>query len=238
MLRSESQKHHGAVRVRSANQRDGAELCGLRERAVAFGLAALDDADVLELFLSRAMPRGARTWAQVLLGTWKSLQAVVAADIKDLEAVIGAAAAADLKVLYEAALRLLEPKVRDRDLISGHSGLQDYLRLRLTERTREQFRVLFLDRRNHLIADEVLGEGTFDHAPVYPREVVRRALQLDACGLVLVHNHPSGDESPSQADIAMTLAIIDACNGLRITVHDHLLVAGPHVISFRSRNLI
>ena len=222
----------------TTNHGSATELDGLRERAVTFGLASLGDADVLELYLSRCMKRGARTWAQVLLGTWKRLEAVIAADIKDLEAVVGAAAAADLKVLHEAALRLLEPKVRNRDLIAGHSALQNYLRVRLADRSREQFRVLFLGRRNHLIADEVLGEGTFDHAPVYPREVVRRALQLDACGLVLVHNHPSGDESPSQADIVMTLAIIDACNGLRITVHDHLLVAGRHVISFKVRNLI
>jgi DNA repair protein RadC len=99
-------------------------------------------------------------------------------------------------------------------------------------------RALFLNRRNHLIADEVLGEGTFDHAPVYPREVVRRALQLDACGVVLVHNHPSGDDNPSRADVEVTAIVIEACRGLRITVHDHLLVAGQQVISFKARGLI
>ncbi|MDP3870432.1 DNA repair protein RadC [Phenylobacterium sp.] len=219
-------------------QQSDSAVIGLRERAVAYGLGALGDPEVLELFLYRCMPTGARTWAQVLLGTWGTLDGVLAADIKDLEAVIGKAPAADLKVLHEAALRLAQGQVRRRDVIASSSALEAYLRIRLSERTREQFRVLFLDRRNHLIADEVLGEGTVDHAPVYPREIVRRALQLDACAVILVHNHPSGQTSPSTSDLKTTQEIVDACGPLRIVVHDHLLVAGHEVISFKALGLM
>lgn len=152
----------------------------LRERAATFGLTTLADPEILELFLGGALKTGARTWAQVLLGTWRSLDAVLWADISDLEAVVGRDAAVDLKLLHETTLRVLAGSIRRQEVISSSSALEAYLRVGLAERTREQFRVLFLNKRNMLIADEVMGEGTVDHAPVYPREVIRRAILLEA----------------------------------------------------------
>lgn len=212
-------------------------LGGLRERAAVYGLEALSESDVLELFLTRSLKSGAKTWAQVLLGTWQSLAGVLGADVEDLRAVVGREAAVDLKLLHEATLRVLAGSIRNRDVLSSSTALQAYLRVKLAERTREQFRVLFLDKRNQLISDELMGQGTTDHAPVYPREVVRRAIQLDACALVLVHNHPSGDPSPSHADIKMTQEVVAACAPLRIVVHDHLLIAGQTVVSFKALGL-
>lgn len=211
---------------------------GLRERASRFGLAALEEAEALELFLARSFPKGARTWAQVLLRRWGSLSQVLCADVADLQEVVGVATAVDLKLLHEATLRVMASSIVQRDLISSWSALLAYIRVGLAGRGRERFRVLFMDRRNRLILDEVMGEGTADHAPVYPRELIRRALQLDACAVILVHNHPSGDPTPSQADISVTKEIVEACRHLRITVHDHLIVAGEQVTSFKTLGLM
>jgi DNA repair protein RadC len=211
---------------------------GLRERAARFGLEALEDSEALALFLSRWMGRGARTWAEALLARCGSFERVLAADVEDLAQQIGRTAAVELKLLQDAARRLAAGALRNRELISSWDSLQRYLRVRLAEQGREEFRVLFLDKRNQLIADERLGAGTVDHAPVYPREVVRRALQLDSSALIFVHNHPSGDKHPSNADVVVTKELVAACNALKITVHDHLLVAGHEVVSFKSLGLI
>lgn len=211
---------------------------GLRERASRFGLAALEDVEALELFLARSFPNGARTWAQVLLRRWGCLNRVLGADLTDLQEVLGLSAAVDLKLLHEATLRVTAASIVHRDLISSWNSLLAYIRIGLAGRGRERFRVLFLDKRNRLLIDEVMGEGTIDHAPVYPRELIRRALQLDASALILVHNHPSGDPTPSQADISVTKEIVEACRHLRITVHDHLIVAGDDVTSFKALGLI
>jgi DNA repair protein RadC len=211
---------------------------GLRERASRFGLAALEDVEALELFLARSFSKGARTWAQVLLRRWGSLDRVLCADVADLQEVLGPSAAVDLKLLHEATLRIMAGSIVQRELIPSWSALLAYIRVGLAGRSRERFRVLFLDKRNRLIIDEVMGEGTIDHAPVYPRELVRRALQLDASALILVHNHPSGEPTPSQADISVTAEIVEACRHLRITVHDHLIVAGEEVTSFKALGLI
>jgi DNA repair protein RadC len=211
---------------------------GLRERAVQFGLEALDDAETLALFLSKRMRRGARTWAEILLVRFGGLERVLAADVDDLAHQVGRPAAIELKLLQDTARRLAAGALRKRELISSWEVLQQYLRIRLAQIGREQFRALFLDKRNQLIADECLGVGTVDHVPVYPREVVRRALQLDACAVIVVHNHPSGDPHPSNADVSVTKELAAACSALKITVHDHLLVAGQQVVSFKALGLI
>jgi DNA repair protein RadC len=140
--------------------------------------------------------------------------------------------------LHEAAIRQGRAGLRQRTVISSWTALLGYVRVMLASEVREQFRVLFLDKKNQLIADEQLGQGTVDHAPVYPREVMRRALELSASSLILVHNHPSGDPSPSQADIEMTKQIIEAGRSLRISIHDHLVVGRDGVASFKALGLI
>lgn len=211
---------------------------GLRERAARFGLATLEPRDALELFLARSLNQGAHTWAQVLLARWGSLERVLGAEVSDLAELLGVTAAVDLKLLHEVTQKIMAGSILKRDLISSWAQLQAYLRVAMGALSREQFRVLFLDKRNQLIADEVMGDGTIDHAPVYPREVVRRALQLHATALILVHNHPSGDQTPSAADIKVTREVVDACRTLRIAVHDHLIVAGQQVTSFKALGLI
>ena len=151
---------------------------------------------------------------------------------------IGENAAAYLRAVNELHQRAAREEIAGRAVISSWNALLAYVRQALQHETREQFRVIFLDRKNQLIADEVMGHGTVDHAPVYPREIARRALELAASALILVHNHPSGDTTPSRADIDMTREIIDALTPLEITVHDHLIVGKGGVTSFKSAGLI
>lgn len=211
----------------------------LRERA-ALSLPALPDYELLELHLFRSIPRGdVKPLAKALIARFGSLGAVLAASIADLKTVpgIGDAVALDLKLLHETALRLSQANVVKRPVITSWSQLLDYVKLALAHEPREQFRVLFLDKKNQLIADEVMNHGTVDHAPVYPREVVRRALELAASAIILVHNHPSGDPTPSSADIAMTKEIVEAARALRLSVHDHLVVGRDGVASFKALGL-
>lgn len=213
----------------------------LRERATAGGLPALPDYEVLELVLFRSIPRGdVKPLAKQLLARFGSLGGVLGATPEELRTVkgVGEAVALDLKLLHEAALRMGREQVARRPLISSWSALLAYVKTALAHEAREQFRVLFLDKKNQLIADEVMNRGTVDHAPVYPREVVRRALELSASAVILVHNHPSGDPSPSSADVDMTRQVIDAARPLRIAVHDHLVVARDGVASFRALGLL
>ena len=179
----------------------------LRERAGAGGLAALPDYEVLELLLFRSIPRGdVKPLAKQLIARFGSLGAVLGADAEALKTVrgVGEALALDLRLVQEAALRAAREQASRRTVISSWSALLAYVKTALAHEPREQVRVLFLDKRQALLADEVMGHGTVDHAPVYPREVVRRALELSASALILVHNHPSGDPTPSQADIEIT----------------------------------
>jgi DNA repair protein RadC len=151
---------------------------------------------------------------------------------------VGEAVALDLKLAHETSLRLARERVTARPVISSWTALLDYVRTALAHEPREQVRILFLDKRNQLIADEVMGRGTVDHAPVYPREVARRALELSASALILVHNHPSGDPTPSSADVDMTRQVVDALRPLRISVHDHLVVGRNGTASFKALGLI
>jgi DNA repair protein RadC len=211
----------------------------LRERAGA-SLSALPDYELLELLLFRSIPRGdVKPLAKALLARFGSLAAITGASDADLRGVpgVGEAVALDLRLLHEATLRIGRGAVGKRPVVSSWSQLLDYVKVALAHEPREQFRVIFLDKKNQLIADEVMNHGTVDHAPVYPREVVRRALELSASAIILVHNHPSGDPTPSRPDIDMTRQIVEAAKALRIAVHDHLVVGRDGVASFRALGL-
>jgi DNA repair protein RadC len=151
---------------------------------------------------------------------------------------VGEAVATEIKIVHAAAMRLLRGKVANRAVLSSWSAILDYVRAAMAFSGIEQFRILFLDKKNQLIADEVQQEGTVDHTPVYPREVIKRALELGASAIVLVHNHPSGDPTPSLADIEMTKKIIEAGERLNIVIHDHVVVGRKGHFSFRTNGLI
>jgi DNA repair protein RadC len=197
------------------------------------GPDALDDAEALQLLAGLGEGR-----SEALIAEFGSLPEALAADVAALRRVVPTDQAARLKLAADVARRLLVAPLQARSVLSSWTAVCDYLRAGLAGRTREEFRVLFLDKRNRLIRDEVMGRGTVDHAPVYPREVVRRALELDACALVLVHNHPGGDPTPSTADIDMTRQVVAAAQALRIAVHDHVVVGGQSVASFRALGLL
>jgi DNA repair protein RadC len=212
----------------------------LRGRAQAGGLTALPDYELLELFLFRSIPkRDIKPLAKQLLARFGSLSGVLGATPEELKTVagVGDTVALDLKLLHEAALRTAKEAIGKRPVISSWSALLAYVKAALAHEAREQFRVLFLDKKNQLIADEVMNRGTVDHAPVYPREVMRRALELSASAVILVHNHPSGDPTPSGADVDMTRQVVDAGRALRITVHDHLVVGTSGVASLKALGL-
>jgi DNA repair protein RadC len=213
----------------------------LRERAKVGGLGALPDYELLELYLFRAIPmKDTKPLAKALLARFGDLAAVLAASMADLRTVagVGDSVALDLKLIHEATLRIGRADAGKRTVISSWAALLAYVRVALAHEPREQFRVLFLDKKNQLIADEVMNQGTVDHAPVYPREVMRRALELASSSVILVHNHPSGDPTPSGADVEMTRQVIEAGKALRISVHDHLVVGREGVASLKSLGLM
>jgi DNA repair protein RadC len=212
----------------------------LRDRFAAFGPAGLDEGDTLALILSRCLrpglnPAGA---ADALTRRFGGLGRIFGAPEPELARVIGRDAARELGLLHGLLLRVLEHPLRQRTVLGSTEAVKTYLRARLAALPREVFHVLFLDKKNQLIADERLGVGTVDHAPVYPREVARRALELSASAFLLAHNHPSGDPTPSRADIDMTKQVVDAVKVLQIAVHDHFIVAGDQVTSLRTLGLM
>lgn len=213
----------------------------LRERAAKGGFVALPDYELIELFLFRTFPRGdVKPLAKALLTRFGSLDGVLGATVEELRTVqgVGEAAAMDLKLLHEVTLRAGRDKIAKRPVISSWSALLGYVRVALANESREQFAELFLDKKNQLIADEVMNRGTVDHAPVYPREVMRRALELSSSNIIIVHNHPSGDPTPSRPDIDMTKQIVEAGKALKIAVHDHLVVGREGVASFKALGLM
>ena len=200
------------------------------------GGQAMPDHELLELVLFRSMPRSdVKPIAARLLETFGDYNRVVSAPITRLLEVDGIdeTAAQDFKIVEATAHRLARARVMQRPVISSWDAVLDYCHTTMAHRETEQFRVLYLDRKNILIADEEQAKGTVDHVPVYPREVVKRALELNASALIVVHNHPSGDPTPSDADIAMTNQIRDAAEALDIQLHDHLIIGKSTELSFR-----
>lgn len=213
----------------------------LTERFRANGGEPLPDYELLELILFQALPRrDTKPIAKELLKRFGSFSGVLAAPIERLCEVdgIGEKAALHLKLIQASAARFARDGVRDRPLLSSWQAVIDYCRAAMAYAEREQFRILFLDKKNGLIADEVQQTGTVDHTPVYPREVVKRALELSATAVVLVHNHPSGDPTPSRADIQMTKQIADIARPLGIEVHDHIIVGKEGHASLKGLRLI
>jgi DNA repair protein RadC len=213
----------------------------LRARFLAGGAAAMPDYELLELALFAALPRkDTKPLAKLLLKRFGSFAEVIAAPRERLMEVegVGDSVAVHLKIIEAAAQRLARSQVIGRPALSSWAALLDYCTAAMARGAKEEFRVLFLDRKNVLIADEVQSSGTVDHTPVYPREILKRALELSASAIILVHNHPSGDPTPSRADIEMTRDIAKAASALGITIHDHLVIGRKGHASFKSLNLL
>ncbi len=213
----------------------------LRSRFRDGGADAMPDYELLEMTLFAALPRrDTKPLARALLARFGSFADVISAPRARLMEVkgVGEAVASHLKIVEAAAHRLAKTKVMGRPALSSWPALLDYCTAAMARSDKEEFRVLFLDRKNCLIADEVQNRGTVDHTPVYPREIVKRALELAASAVILVHNHPSGDPTPSKADIAMTREIVAAAKALSIAVHDHLVVGRGGHASFKSLGLL
>mgnify|MGYP005861350643 CR=1 FL=1 len=213
----------------------------LRTRFLAKGGDALSDYELLELLLGLAIPRrDVKPLAKALLRKFGGFAGVISAESSQLAEVagLGPAAVAALKSVQAGAARLTREQMLAKPVLSNWQALLDYCRATMAHQPREQFRILFLNQKNVLTHDELMQEGTINHAPVYPREVMRRALELSATAIILVHNHPSGDPTPSRDDIAMTKEIIEAGKRLGIAVHDHLVIGRHGHASFKSLGLI
>ena len=213
----------------------------LRDRFRGAGADALSDYELLEMVLFRALPRrDVKPLAKSLIVKFGSFAEVVHAPDTRLRETdgLGEAAITEIKLIAAAASRIAKGELKRRTVLSSWSTVVDYCRTAMAFADKEQFRILFLDKRNQLISDEVQQVGTIDHTPVYPREVVKRALELSATAVILVHNHPSGDPTPSQADITMTKAIIGVATPLGISVHDHIIVGKNGHASMKGLRLI
>lgn len=199
-------------------------------------LPGLDDRALLTLLLGRRQRQASGPAVEALFDRFGDLAAIASADVPELARVsgLGAMALTDLKLLRILSERLVRAEASRRPVITSWSALLAYVRVALAEEPREQFRTLFLDKRNRLLRDELVAHGTIDHAPVYPREVVRRALEVSAAAIILVHNHPSGDPAPSRADIEMTRKVVEAAKLFEIQVHDHLVIGRDGTASLRA----
>lgn len=213
----------------------------LRDRFLAGGSVALADYELLEMILFASKPRGdVKPLAKKLIATFGSFAKVVTATPEQLYKIegMGDAAVASILLTHAATERLLREQVIDKPLIQGWSALLDYAKASMAHKKIEEFRILFLNRRNELVHDEVQQRGTIDHTPVYTREVVKRALELGASSIILMHNHPSGDHTPSKADIEITQQVVEATKSVGIKVHDHLIISERGHYSFRSNGII
>jgi DNA repair protein RadC len=213
----------------------------LRERFLEAGPEAVTEYELLELVLFRAIPRrDVKPRAKALIAKFGSFGEVVSAPRQRLREIdgLGEAAIAEIKIVQAAAGRLARGQAKKRTVLSSWSAVLDYCRTTMAFSDKEQFRIIFLDKRNQIIADEVQQTGTVDHTPVYPREVVKRGLELSATALILVHNHPSGDPTPSRADIQMTQQIVEIAKPLGISVHDHIIVGKEGHASLKGLKLI
>ncbi len=213
----------------------------LRERFLGAGGDVLPDYELLELILFSARPRGdVKPLAKALLKQFGSFAGVIHAEESALRAVdeVGDAVVAAIKTIRISTQRLIKSEISDQPIIQSWSALMDYCKLAMGNKKIEEFRVLFLNHRHALIADEVMQRGTVNHTPVYPREIVKRALELAASSIILLHNHPSGDPTPSKADIDITKQIVDACKTININVHDHVIITATGHYSFKSFGLM
>lgn len=213
----------------------------LRARFLDAGPDALADYELLELLLFSALPRkDTKSIAKSLVETFGSFAEVIAADPDKLMAAdgLGESAVVGLKAVQAGAARLLRASIIDRPVVSSWQALIDYCTAQMAFEETEQFRILFLDKKNKLIADEAQQKGTVDHTPVYPREVVKRALELNASALIIVHNHPSGDPAPSRADIQMTAKVKEALDAVDLVLHDHLVIGRGQHVSFKQQGLL
>ena len=213
----------------------------LRQKFLDHGPDALNDYELLEMVLGQAIPRrDVKPLAKHLIDRFGGFAGVIATEPSELmrEKGIGETAAVALKTIQSAAVRMLKDEVKGRSVLNSWDKVMDYCLAAMAREKTEQFRILFLDTKHRLITDEVQNRGTVDHTPAYPREVVRRALEVGASGLILAHNHPTGDPTPSDPDIEVTRQIRDAAKALGITLHDHVIVAREGYISFRTKGLI
>jgi len=213
----------------------------MRQRLLTAGPEALADHEVLEMVLFLALPRrDTKSLARALLAKFGSYSAAIAAPATEIAAIegMGEAAAAALKIVQAAALRLARAEIMVRPVLSNWNALIDYLTAVMAREKVEQFRIVFLDNKNRVLADEAQARGTVNHTPVYPREVVKRALELHATGLILSHNHPSGDPAPSEDDIVMTARIAKACDTVAVRLHDHVIIGNGKWLSFRQQGLL
>lgn len=212
----------------------------LRQRFDDGGMDALADYELLEMVLARAILRGdTKPLAKALLTEFKTFANVVNADTAHLLAIkgIGPRIVVELRLIRAAALKMMQSDLSKRELLTSHEHVLNYLKAVQAREPIESFRILFLDKRNQLIADEVQGRGTVDHTPVYIREIVKRALELGATAMILVHNHPSGDPAPSGPDITMTKQIVQAARPLGLTIHDHIIVGRQGHCSMKAMGL-
>ncbi|MEZ5983674.1 MAG: DNA repair protein RadC [Parvularculaceae bacterium] len=213
----------------------------LRERFMRAGPEGVQDYELLELVLFRAIPqRDVKPLAKELIATFGGFAETLSAPVERLVEIKGVSenVARELKIVQAAAIKLTQARVMKRPVISSWNDLLAYCRAAMADERTEMFRILFLDKKNILIADEIQQRGTVDHTPVYPREVVKRALEHGASALILVHNHPSGDPTPSRADIEVTSQIAAAAKALSIRVHDHLVIGKDREVSFKSLGLL
>ena len=213
----------------------------LRERFMANGGSALADYELLELLLFRILPRrDTKPIAKAMLARFGSFSEALGAPAHLLEEIdgLGPTAIADLKVVLAAAQRIGKDAVHDKPLMGSWRQVIDYCKAQMAYEAKEQFRILFLDKKNRLIADEVQQVGTVDHTPVYPREVIKRALELSSTAMILVHNHPSGDPQPSPADVQMTRQIADIATPLGISLHDHIIIGKNGHASLKGMKLM
>ncbi len=213
----------------------------LRERFIVGGANALQDYELLELLLFMAVPRrDVKPIAKELLNTYGSLSALMSAPHASLSQMDGISenAATAIKTITAIAQRMMKQEIMEQPVLNNWTRLMDYCHMSMDYETKEHFRLLFLNKKNMLIADEVQASGTVDHTPAYPREIMKRALELGATAMILMHNHPSGDPKPSAADIEMTKQIIEASRPFNITVHDHIVMARGCHFSFKQEGLI
>ena len=227
-LKKEPPPHHSGHRER------------LRERFLKGGLDALQDYEILELILFMALPRrDVKPLAKKLILTFGSFNGVLHASVRDLVSFgLSENTAISIKTIEAASFHLMKQDVIGRPILNNWTKLLDYMQATMAHEQVENFRLLFLNKKNELIADETQQTGTVDHTPAYPREIVKRALELSATAIILVHNHPSGDANPSRGDIEMTQAIINAAKPLGIVIHDHLVVSKNGVTSMKNKGLM